>query len=649
MPKKQSVTPPSACVLDAAQGLIIPPRVPEIKRASGGGYNSGREPNEQPDGVRRPRMPKSGSGAEDVSGPRSRRLVLPDTYITSDDECYTRLTNDGRRLPDSALNLIERIKGKRLNKSGYIHHRFKYYQYQVSYYLGIKIDELNRLGILTNHKKELKVLCKLINHCIDDATTLGLDGLMRDLTVSQTINKRTFNDCGMSLVAEWFQYFQGGHTYFSFLQAVHSFRLKDVLHVDAYASIDSTYSPFIDHSDSGMKKGSYITPATFMLSDAVLSREELADWAVLVHATGRMCMNCAFPPCVTSSIKKNIEDMHANITRIVIKIEADMCGSNPSFMVSELCFLLMKTNDRGGSLITILDEFWIIHDFNYLYLWYIDRLIQLRDIINKLSGWENLRIMVSSRCLKCLSTNNIEAYTESDLVDGDSCTIPWLKSMLTSESPIITDTEPADIVKHYKSVLYILGFIRQELPSQYDVQSFYDTYIHPLSDTLNHEISYMMLSGYCILTPYSIQKYLCALDTSRDVFFVVKETHTYPHNTYAWALGREADNLIVYALKYDSESDTTFSWSEIHMDEIDIHSLLQRLMTDSCLPTADKRSSELEWEGADMHMYDDGANQRMDNVTGDTFMDEGSDSGGTKGKFNADIHSILRLLKCVHS
>jgi hypothetical protein len=83
--------------------------------------------------------------------------------------------------------------------------------------------------------------------------------------------------------------------------------------------------------------------------------------------------------------------------------------------------------------------------------------------------------------------------------------------------------------------------------------------------------------------------------------------------------------------------------------EIDIRSLLQRLMTDSCLPTADKRSSELELEGADMHMYDDGADQRMDNVTGDTFMDEGSDSGGTKGKFNADIHSILRLLKCVHS
>jgi hypothetical protein len=73
-----------------------------------------------------------------------------------------------------------------------------------------------------------------------------------------------------------------------------------------------------------------------------------------------------------------------------------------------------------------------------------------------------------------------------------------------------------------------------------------------------------ILSGYCVLSPASVQRAFHSTDVSQSRFYVVDCTQNIPSNTYAWAVSLNRGNPSILALIYYDGYDSDFRWKRMH-------------------------------------------------------------------------------------
>jgi hypothetical protein len=300
-----------------------------------------------------------------------------------------------------------------------------------------------------------------------------------------------------------------------------------------------------------------------------------------------------------------------------------------------LCFFIAEIN--GRMLITIMDGLWLSANHGTYNRHYIDRLLQLQKSIATIPRWTSINIVLSEACdqwLKVYETGVTiptdelfahvqendeitEAYVGMLFEPHTSYRSAWLSYMLTC--PIRYDRAGSEaLICPYAAALYVVGCIGEYIPYFTTTKYFDASHIFLVSEKLNYEFAASILSGFCLLSPASVQSVLGKNIESENQFLVIDDNAHPPWVTYAWAVKpRGEDRISVYALGNNEESDTSFSWKPL--TDIDIRQFNTLTFLNHLL-TTDREATNLIRdrmdEDSDMHsmMDTDPKSKRIDNA-----------------------------------
>jgi hypothetical protein len=114
----------------------------------------------------------------------------------------------------------------------------------------------------------------------------------------------------------------------------------------------------------------------------------------------------------------------------------------------------------------------------------------------------------------------------------------------------------------FDTALFVISCLEEcSLETDYDLNELIMN-VRNVIDKLNVEFSMCVLSGYCLLSPASVQRALSFIDSNQSRFYAVDHTVNIPSNIYAWALKPSGKSVKIFSLKHNSTYDTGFHWTQ---------------------------------------------------------------------------------------
>jgi len=384
---------------------------------------------------------------------------------------------------------------------------------------------------------------------------------------------------------------------------VHDFRANKILPNTFNSKVTDSLklwpSPVIKHRTYGMHEAAYIPLIQFMLSSERFAAEPLTDWTVLFHVNNDLLITNPFPSDFLLSLQKKMNEIGSEISKILIVVNIQL-GSNYG-QGHVLTFLINRGNSMDTAFITILDRLWVQSDHREYNKIYIERMVQIIETL----GILGMKMALSGECLKWMNKKRRTLLSQGLTVDSffddekfikhETLSLPWLSYILENEI-LLRHTKSEAMICPFDAALYIVSCIQaSSIGTDYNMHSIFEN-VFNLTEKLNVELSISILSGYFILSPASVQRALCSLNSMESMFYVIDCNKNTPSNTYAWAIGLNFGEAgpKIFALRHDPGYDANFHWERRfyrHGGPDESYTLLNKLKQ-GALSIADIQTSE---------------------------------------------------------
>ena len=382
------------------------------------------------------------------------------------------------------------------------------------------------------------------------------------------------------------------------IERLHDFRINQILpgilDTTVNDSIKKWPSPAIRHRSYGMHEAAYVPLIHFMLSSEF--RTPHSDWIVLFHVADDIHVYEPFPDAFIQSLKKTYAEIDPRITKILLVLNVQM-GDRYGGVGHVLTFLVSREPSHGGIFITILDILWIRTEHSEYNRHYIERMQQIAD---ECIGEKSIGMVLSNACFSWIESKRSKlkrnGIDSSDLFKGlnfikhDTLGLKWLSFILSREFKL-RKLQSNAMVCPFDAALFVVSCIQgRSLETEYELNSV-AAKVENVIDKLNVELSISILSGYCLLSPASVQRVFYSMGWSQSIFYAVDCMQNVPSNTYAWAVSSQKGKPSIFALIHDTEYDADFHWERRHYSytgPADSKTLLEKLKRSALLIVSDK-------------------------------------------------------------